>query len=949
MQNKLFEINLKALERAFPNLYSIVKSYNYTEVGELIPGKTGVLTLRYASTSGSLFAYDINDPMKDAAVHLETVPPHSTGVAVFIGMGLGYGPLIVLKERPKLVRIVIVEPSLDMFITALKATDLTSLISSEKVSIKAGDIDFKAMAMDEELNYEVAMSDTYILRHVPSFGWKKDLYEQTDRDVYALLNKINIMGGTTKYFGEILFRNRLSNLTMLPHLHSTDILKNLFKGQPALLVAAGPSLDTDIENIRRAKGRCVLIAVDAALNTLLSSNIVPDFVTAVDMQAINFEKFSNHMWKTWPFALVAPPKVCPMILKRFQARHRFLTFDHDLPQIWLTRLLGVRHFMPTMLSVAHLSLGIALHMGADPIIFTGQDLAYSSPDGSDHAIGTVFHSKGLPKDREIIYVDAVDGGQVPSDRVFLGMKTQFEEIISANKRVFINSTARGANIKGARPMPLAMAIDSYMTKSVYVESLLEEVTKRGKTWKPAKFIDYARRTTAEIKMTVDKIDMGSRIAARLLNNIAQFVHKDNAPESIASLPPDLSSSVKRFDAITNEVDACKSLWDQVAELTYGALKDNDVRIRKNRILMEKEGYTAWLISEIERIEWVESIRREALLKYSDILTSLVHRLEEEKRLKNVFNKRPSDDIFAALARLYEDSEDFILLKRLTDQYLHLHPESALANAFMGLAMAGLLDMDKANEYWKRAILLDSSLIDEISRMRNRAAAPWILLIQKEDRASDGSSFKWGEAFPNLLAKWLNRIKGALNGEQAAIRQVIEQAWPDYAGRIERAIETNDSQKATALLEAWSPFKKDGLAGFYYLGARLAYLKNDTENAVRGLERDISYCEGAAKRLSFAARVFLETGKFDEGIRFLKNAVLLDRSTATLWEELGDLLMSLNNYEGAISAFEQYLMVFKDSAEGFKKLGDCYGALGRLEAAKTAYQVAVEKMKKRGGI
>jgi predicted negative regulator of RcsB-dependent stress response len=947
MQDKLLEANLKALERAFPDLYRLIKSYNYTEPGELLPGKTGVLTLKYAPPSDSLFAYGINDPMKDAAVHLETVPPDSTGVAVFIGMGLGYGPLIVLKERPELARIVIVEPSLDMFMAALKATDLTRLISSEKVDIKAGDIDFKAM--DEELTHKVAISDTHILRHIPSFGWKKVLYEQTDRDVYALLNKINVMGGTTGYFGEIMFGNRLSNLTMLSHLHSTDILKDLFKDRPALLVAAGPSLDKCIEDIRRAKGRCVLIAVDAALNTLLSADIVPDFVTAVDMQAINFEKLSNHIWKTWPFALVAPPKVCPMILKRFQARHKFLTFEQDLPQIWLTRLLGVRHFMPPMLSVAHLSLGMALHMGADPIIFAGQDLAYSSSGGSDHAMGTVFHGKGLPKDREIIYVDAVDGRQVPSDRAFLGMKTQFEEIISANKRVFINSTARGANIKGARPMPLAMAVDSYMTESVYVESLLEDVTKRGKGWKSARLIDYARRTTAEIKMTVDRIDMGSRIATRLLNKIAQFVHKGNAPESIASLPPDLSSSVKRFDAITNEVDACKSLCDQVLELTYGALKDNDVRISKNRTLKEKEGYAAWLIAEIERIEWVESVRREALLKYGGMLTSLVHRLGEEKRLKNIFNKRPSDDIFAALARLYEDSEDFILLKRLTDMYLCLHPESALANAFMGLAMAGLLDMDSANKYWKRAVLLDSSLIDEISRMRNRAAAPWILLIQREDRASDGSSFKWGEAFPSLLAKWLDRIKGALNGEQAATRQVVEQAWPDYAGRIERAIETNDSQKAGALIEAWSPFEKDGLAGFYYLAARLAYLKNDPEKAAAGLERDTSYCEGTAKRLSFAARVFLETGRFDEGVRFLRHAVLLDGGAATLWEELGDLLMSLNNYEGAISAFEQYLMLFKDSAEGFKKLGDCYSALGRLEAAKTAYQVAVEKMKERGGI
>lgn len=941
MQHNLFETNLKALERAFPDLYNLVKSYNYTAPGGLISGKTGAMTLRYNSHD-QLFAYDINDPMKDAAGHLLTIPPDSKGVAVFIGMGLGYGPLIVLRERPELVKIVIIEPSIDMFITALKATDLIPLISSEKVDIKIGEIDFNSLK--EELFHEVAISDTHILRHLPSFGWKKTLYEQTDRDAYALLNKINIMGGTTKYFGETFFKNRLANLTMLHHLHNADILKDLFKGRPALLVAAGPSLNTNLEEIKRAKGRCVLIAVDAALNTLLDAGILPDFVTAVDMQAINFEKLSNHIQKPWPFALVIPPKVCPMIVKRFQARHKFLAFDEDLPQMWMTTPLGIRHFMPHMLSVAHLSLGIALHLGADPIVFVGQDLAYSSPDGSDHARGAVFHGTGLPKDREIIYVDAVDGRQIPSDRSFLGMKTQFEEIINANKRMFINSTAMGANIKGARPMPLAMVIDSYMAEPVYVESLLEKATQNGKAWRSERFIDYAKKIIADIKTNLNKIDMGSKIATRLLDDIAQFVRDGNALGSIADLPPDLSSKLKRFDAITNEIDAFKHLHDQVLELTYGALKENDVRISKNRALREKDGYAAWLIAEIERIEWVESVRKDALIRYSDILTGLVHRLKEERRLKKVINKRSSEEVVADLAKLYKDSEDFILLKELVEPYLSLHPDSAYANAFMGLAMAGLLDMEKANKHWGQAILLNPGLAGEVSKMRMQTAAPWILLIQKRDRAANGAFFKWGEAFPNLLAKWLDRIKGALNEEREAITQMIDQTWPSYAEYIEKHIENSETEKAEALLGAWSPFKNDGLIGFYYLSARLAYLKNDPESAAFGLEKDISYCKGSAKRLSFAARVFLETGRFDEGIRCLKDAIVLDKNAATLWEELGDLLMSLNNYEDAISAFEQYLLVFNNSVEGLKKLGDCYTALGRLEAAKTAYQTALEKMK-----
>ncbi|MGB9711540.1 MAG: 6-hydroxymethylpterin diphosphokinase MptE-like protein [Dissulfurimicrobium hydrothermale] len=941
--NKTFELNLKALEQVFPKLYNLVKLHNYMPPGELVQGKTGVLTLKYDLPSGTLLAYGMDDPMRDAAVHLQTVPPASTGVAVFIGMGLGYGPLIVLRERPHLAKIVIIEPSIDIFMTALMASDLTDLIFSKKVDMKVGVIDLKSMEI--ELSRDVAVSDTHILRHTPSFCWKKGLYGQTDADVYTMLNKINTMGSTTIYFGELFFKNRLSNITMLPHLHNADVLKDLFKGRPALLVAAGPSLDLCLEDIRRARDRCVLITADAALNTLLGAGIVPDFVTSVDMQAINFEKLSDHICRPWPFALAVPPKACPMILKRFQAKYRFLTFEEDLPQLWLTRLLGVRYFMPPMLSVAHLSLGLAIHMGADPMIFVGQDLAYTSPGGSDHARGTVFQGTGLPKGREILYIDAVDGSKVPTDRAFLSMKTQFEEIIRGHKGLFINATARGADIKGTTSMPLSEVVNLYMTEPFDAGALLDEAVQREKMWRPARFVDQVQKTVSIIKEILKKIDRGSRIAARVLRGIDELRRFGVDAGSIEDLPSDLSAEVKRFDAITKEIDACKGLHDQVSELTYGVLKDNDVRIAKNTALRNDEGYLLWLRAEIERIEWVESVRREAFIKYSAVLNGLIHRLAGEERLKKAFGVRPSETMFTELAELYKDSGDFILLKGLAETYISSYPESAYANAFMGLALAGLLDMDGANEYWDRAVSIDQRLAGEISRMKKDAAEPWISLLQKEDRVSDGSYFRWGEVFPGLLAKWLFRIKGALKGERRAVGEMISRAWPDYALRIERSINNGEVQKAEALLEAWSLFEDEGLAGFYYLCARLSYLKNDLKNAAVRLERDISYCEGSADRLSFAARVCLEAGRFDEGIGFLKKAVVFDGNAAILWEELGDLLMSLNNYEDAISAFEQYLLVFKDSADGFKKLGDCYMALGRLEAAKAAYEAAVQKMKK----
>ena len=50
----------------------------------------------------------------------------------------------------------------------------------------------------------------------------------------------------------------------------TDIVcKKEFEGMPAILIAAGPSLDNNIEKLKQIKDSVFIMAVDTALNTVL--------------------------------------------------------------------------------------------------------------------------------------------------------------------------------------------------------------------------------------------------------------------------------------------------------------------------------------------------------------------------------------------------------------------------------------------------------------------------------------------------------------------------------------------------------------------------------------------------------------------------------------------------------------------------------------------------------
>ena len=65
------------------------------------------------------------------------------------------------------------------------------------------------------------------------------------------------------------------------HQMALEILKDLFRGYPAIIVSAGPSLAKNIDRLHEAKGRAVIIAVQTVFKPLLAN---PSLVPIVEMR-----------------------------------------------------------------------------------------------------------------------------------------------------------------------------------------------------------------------------------------------------------------------------------------------------------------------------------------------------------------------------------------------------------------------------------------------------------------------------------------------------------------------------------------------------------------------------------------------------------------------------------------------------------------------------------------
>jgi hypothetical protein len=152
-------------------------------------------------------------------------------------------------------------------------------------------------------------------------------------------------------------------------------LRQTFAGRPAVIAAAGPSLDRNLQDLAAVVDRALLIACDTAAWPILSSGITPHLVVAVDASEANARHLSSFPGgRTW---LAAEASVHPTAVAPFAGRTFFFRVSDHEPWPWFASLGLGRGQVAAWGSVATTALALALEMGCDPIVFVGADFAFT--------------------------------------------------------------------------------------------------------------------------------------------------------------------------------------------------------------------------------------------------------------------------------------------------------------------------------------------------------------------------------------------------------------------------------------------------------------------------------------------------------------------------------------------------------------------------------------------
>lgn len=937
----LFSRNLDLLRRNHPAIFELLNQ-DQEPLGEIFTSPSGKPNLRIRNTQGQeIIFHDQPEPEQEIHTYLERVAPAFTGVVIMIGMGLGYSPLALVTQRKGIRNFILCEPNMGIFRQALGALDLAPLLSDPRVTLNVGasaleNIEQALQPAARALQLETA----HILRHLPSFQYDA-AYEALNKKIFDYANNLNVSGATVMKQCKNFFANRFQNITALKHHRLVDDLAGAFKGVPAILVAAGPSLDKNIHLLRDIQQNVLIMAVDTALPALLAHGIQPHFVAAIDGDEVIYEKIAACASHAHGTSLLCQGHVTPKIVKTFPADTIFWAFSGNELEQWIYESLFDRKQTLEMgaWSVAHFNLAAAILMGASPIIFIGQDLAYSH--NRDHAAHTVLtesnHMAKILREQndDLVWVDGWDGGKVPTHRGFYGVKRLFEEVLSQHPdRHFINATEGGARLEGAEHIPLSTALANHCANQLGVGDTLHLAFEKSSPPPMEKFYREASAIFKDVTALNKALKENKTRTEQAIKQISKLARSSKKYQQFDALPPQLRKTLQALDESNKKTDSAGIIWPLLCEITLPGLKENE-RLRHALSALDNnpQRYLEWLQGHLHRLQVVNDTQMDALEFFSDQLSAFLDFQKSEQQLnKPAKTTDAADDTLLELARLYMDKGYLTLaapvLEKLKNTTSVARPEVLF---FLGCIASEQRNEDQCQALFQEALNLAPEIEPRINNFRKWQGDNF-LRYAEEYRKFDKGTFR------ALLFKGLNLCKDhpqILEELHTAFGEEMRMPQPDVEEARNALLYWHEHLHLHPSLLAKLTAEEQAAYKHGY-GCILAE-QGQTQEALAWLEQAVSLQANNPEHHASLTSVLFDLGDFANGVQHLKAAVALEPSYASHWEEIGDSLLAAGQHEDALAAYEQCFLALPDRSGVLKKIGDCYLHMGQLDAAKTAYE------------
>ena len=523
------------------NIIAQIKDLNNDLIINIEKAKREGYTIKVISSEGnSSYLNSKYNPFKEASSLVKNLKLkyNAKDQILALGFGLGYH-LNELMSKDRFDRVFIIEPYLSIFYAAMLVNDLGPIFKNKRAILVIEEQDniysiirkYYQVSLTKELNF---------FEHPPSIRMFEEVYKQSYDQIKNAIQFQTTTIATDVNQAYKWRNNIISNLPYILRNPKAGDFFNAFKNIPAICVSAGPSLDKNINQLKKTKGKALILCVGTALSALLNAGIEPDIVVTMDGNKANYKRFKGTFERTETFLFTEKGNY-NLINSNWQGPQVYFTMKRNLSK-WVEEMKGEYNVIRTGGTVAHSMVDLAYKFGTDPIVLVGQDLAYPTANNKTHAEG-INHLENEKINRDKLYpVEGINDNEVYASKQFKTFINYFNDYFTKRSdRTYIDATEGGAKIKETKIMTLEETINQYLNKNYNPEQILKEIYKDKKATLNNELSEFR----IELEETIDELEK----SIALIRDQVRYLKKveDNINSITENQFSEVESKLKNFE------------------------------------------------------------------------------------------------------------------------------------------------------------------------------------------------------------------------------------------------------------------------------------------------------------------------------------------------------------------------------------------------------------------
>jgi hypothetical protein len=559
--------NLHALYLRDPELAARVDALPFGDLPAFEPARDGGWTARLTADDGrEVYLHSRYHPVEEAEKFVANLPSVENPSFFLGGLGLGYH-LPALARRYDGPLLIVAEEDVRLIKATLYLHELHGWIGD-------GRLIFLTAPENRLFNAKLCGCNANVLMGVQlaalphTSRCRAEFHERMRRAFadYILISRTQMV--TLLKTAQVTFKNIALNLPHYLENRGVEALRNRAAGYPAIVVAAGPSLARNVRLLAELRNRAVIVGVQTVLRLLNALGIRPHFVTSLDYHEVSGE-FFRGIEDFGDTVLVAEPKATWHVLDLFTAGKHVLR--HRFHETLLRDAAPARGEMRAGTTVAHLAFYVAQHLGCDPILFVGQDLAYS--EGMFYIPGSPLEKTWEPelnrfetiemkqwerivRNRPILRkTKDIHGRDAYNDEVLYNYRQQFENDFAVAPQRIIQASEGGVPFAHAEIMPLREAAERFCTRPLPANLTAPTADPRAAEWKT--------RSAVELEKRIEELERVHATAREMIELLEKL-------ETLVEKPLEFNRQIVRVDALRILIHEYDAVYRLVLDVSAAA-------------------------------------------------------------------------------------------------------------------------------------------------------------------------------------------------------------------------------------------------------------------------------------------------------------------------------------------------------------------------------------------